>query len=393
MAQTQFTEDFDFGWEERHDSIPYTHHLIAGSLAGIMEHCSMLPIDIIKTHIQSARHHRRFTEVLSSIRKDVGVLGFWKGASVVALGCVPAHAAYFTVYEVFKEYMKINDGKVHFMLSGLAGAVGTILHDTIFTPFDMLKQRKQLLCDRQITNFQLLRCVIKNEGLISLFRSVPITMLMNIPNAYVVVGVNDTLKLLWEPKHGHNFYSYLACAGAAGTAAAIATIPMDVIKTKLQTQNTYHENFVAPPEKCCGGVMTINPNNGPQLVQNQGTASCSKGLFEREKLNAPKNMHTFTSRAFISFKMDPQSKYAIKYKGVLHAVETIYKEEGMKGFTKGVGPRIFSQAPSAAISWATYESVKNFLNAGSHQHQTFQTCQLYLSNTRLKSLGVLICSI
>ena len=51
----------------------------------------------------------------------------------------------------------------------------------------------------------------------------------------------------------------------------------------------------------------------------------------------------------------------VKYKNALTAGVTIYKEEGMRGFTKGVFPRILAQAPSSAISWASYEMIKKFL--------------------------------
>jgi solute carrier family 25 iron transporter 28/37 len=36
----------------------------------------------------------------------------------------------------------------------------------------------------------------------------------------------------------------------------------------------------------------------------------------------------------------------------------IVKEEGFKGFVKGVGPKIISSTPSSAISWSIYEMIK-----------------------------------
>ena len=53
---------------------------------------------------------------------------------------------------------------------------------------------------------------------------------------------------------------------------------------------------------------------------------------------------------------------SIKYRNILDTIMTIQREEGFRGFFKGVFPRMVSQAPAAAISWSAYEMAKKFLN-------------------------------
>jgi len=55
------------------------------------------------------------------------------------MGCIPAHAAYFSVYEYLKNKFGINDDKIHPYLFGLTGAIATFSHDAIMTPLDVLK--------------------------------------------------------------------------------------------------------------------------------------------------------------------------------------------------------------------------------------------------------------
>ncbi len=71
-----------------------------------------------------------------------------------------------------------------------------------------------------------------------MYRSYPVTVLMNIPFATTVVCVNENLKTWLQPwSKPYPYFWYFICAGAAGALAAIVTNPLDVIKTRLQTQD------------------------------------------------------------------------------------------------------------------------------------------------------------
>lgn len=59
---------------------------------------------------------------------------------------------------------------------------------------------------------------------------------------------------------------------------------------------------------------------------------------------------------------DIKKEPVIKYKDILSTIKITYKENGLLGFFRGMIPRTIQQAPSAAISWATYETLKNFLS-------------------------------
>jgi len=41
------------------------------------------------------------------------------------------------------------------------------------------------------------------------------------------------------------------------------------------------------------------------------------------------------------------------------------QEEGFKGFFRGLGSRMLILAPSSAISWASYETIKSYLKSKS----------------------------
>lgn len=49
---------------------------------------------------------------------------------------MPAHAAFFSVYEFARVKFSINDEKHHPYLFALTGAAATFLHDLVMTPID-----------------------------------------------------------------------------------------------------------------------------------------------------------------------------------------------------------------------------------------------------------------
>ena len=79
----------------------YLFAYLAGSLAGITEHLSMIPVDNVKTHCQ-ATHNISTLKIIRKIYQAGGLSNFYSGSSAVVAGCIPAHAIYFSIYEKAK---------------------------------------------------------------------------------------------------------------------------------------------------------------------------------------------------------------------------------------------------------------------------------------------------
>jgi len=261
-----------------------------------------------------------------SAESQLGMSRLWRGVQTILVGCIPAHALYFSTYEIVKAATLDDHGEVTAYGSALAGGAAVVSHDIILGPLDTVKQRLQLGHYNGLTDA--LTQMIRNEGAVSLVRSFPITLATNIPYGMIMVGTNEFLKDQWtktapiingDNNDGHHHHSELTmgvtlgASSVAGLVAAATTTPLDRIKTYLQTQQ------LAP--SC--------------LLQNQE---------QNLKSNCPYGGKT-------------HKPIVANWK---QAAIRIYQQEGTAGFFRGFTPRILSHTPAVAISWTTYEAFKRY---------------------------------
>ncbi|KAK8795215.1 hypothetical protein WA588_004064 [Blastocystis sp. NMH] len=312
------TDKYD--WEEWDpSSLSFRQHMIAGCVAGVAEHVVFFPIDTLRTHLQAVskptavpkqdlrphhlhvRNEVQYSKYLSvkTMVRSKGIRVLWRGISTTIVACIPAHALYFSIYESIKLRYGGNDNKLHANASAVGGALASMAHDAVMTPLDVLKQRMQL--GLYTSPVQALRAVIRTEGFGALYSSYFTTILMNVPNAAVLVVTNDWMKSILNPSGNQNFGAFLVSGFFAGALSGFVTCPLDVIKTRIQTQNV------------------------------EGVIDASAKMVAR------------------------------KYTGFWQTLTLMLKEEGVRSLFMGVTTRVAQQAPSAALSWTVYESMKRLL--------------------------------
>jgi solute carrier family 25 (mitochondrial iron transporter), member 28/37 len=248
-----------------------------------------------------------------------GWVRLWRGVETMILGCIPAHALYFSSYEVVKAaFTSRETGQVSPLGSSLAGAAAVVSHDLIMTPLDTIKQRMQL------GHYSSVQAAISRmahtEGAGVFYRSFPVTLASNVPYGMIMVSVNEHLKqtIDWfdgdggmPPPHSHrqhhSWKTVVFSSSVAGLVASAATTPLDRIKTALQTQHLLPTCYKL--EKRGGKCAMTLPT------------------------------------------------HANWREAARHILET----EGCPGFFRGIVPRVLSHTPAVAISWTTYETAKQFL--------------------------------
>lgn len=304
-------------WEERSADTTLWQHMIAGSVAGVVEHAAMYPLDSIKTHVQAAHAEGGSAarmgslEVTRDLVRRRGIVSLWRGITVTLGAVVPAHAMMFAAYEGVLHYggahstQHAGASSTRVAAAGfVAGAVSTCFHDVVMVPAETVKQRLQLGYYRGAAHAAG-RMAAAGGG--SLFRSLPTTLATNVPYASLMMMSNESLRRQLNPTGAFSLPTFLAAGAASGALAAAATTPLDVVKTRLNTQ----------------GMARARASTG-------------------ELHGAPRG-------------------FRVQYQGFADAARAVYRAEGVRGFFVGVGPRMLQTGPSCALSWCAYESAKKIL--------------------------------
>uniref|UniRef100_A0A3Q0SWQ1 Solute carrier family 25 member 28 n=1 Tax=Amphilophus citrinellus TaxID=61819 RepID=A0A3Q0SWQ1_AMPCI len=282
-------------------------HMLAGAVAGIMEHCLMYPIDCVKTRMQSLHPEpgARYRNVMDALRQIVQTEGVWRpirGVNVLAVGAGPAHALYFACYEKIKFSLSdaIHPGTNSHFANGVAGCVATLLHDAIMNPAEVVKQRMQMFNSPYRGVLDCVGSLLRHEGPAAFYRSYTTQLTMNVPFQALHFMTYEYLQELLNPHRQYNPSSHVVSGALAGALAAAATSPLDVCKTLLNTQEAQAVRHIS-------------------------------GLGE-------------------AFRM-------------------VYRMGGIPAFFKGVQARVIYQMPSTAISWSVYEFFKYIITKRQHERR------------------------
>jgi len=286
-------------FEELKEGESVLQHLIAGAAAGTAEHCALFPIDTIKTNMQAYKPN----------------------------GSSPALSVYKTTISIMKPHGFIGLWRgVSAMAAGAAPA-----HAMHFATYEFCKKR---------------------------------------------FGGN---------REGH----HPIITGAAGICATIVSdailTPMDAVKQRMQLGAREYKGMMDCLKTIVAheGVSALYASYTTTLLMNipyvaiyfASYESLRKVLKRGSEREFDPIAHCFAgggagmlaaalTNPFDVAKTRLQTQGDVgdrKYKGMVNTMLTIWREERVTGYSRGLAPRVALHSTSAAICWLTYEWMKYIL--------------------------------
>lgn len=289
----------------------------------------------------------------------------------------------------------------------LAGSLGGAMEAVLLQPLDVTKTRLQLDSNSRYRNSFLYcaKTIYKEEGAGALYKGLtPFVTHLTLKYALRMGSFTFFRGLLGSqatspsgaPKKKpsekmvmwNNFGSGL-CAGVL--EAFLIVTPFEVIKTRLQQQegfhnrkykNTVHAAVTILREE---GVRALWKGVAPTALRNGSNQACNfmvvgifnKWVWKKEEgkqiavwktmisgaiagamgpcLNCPLDV---IKTRLMGQKIEPGQPP--KYRGVMGTIGTIYKEEGLFALWKGLVPRLMRLAPGQAIMWTVVTRVTTY---------------------------------
>ncbi|XP_038885395.1 protein MITOFERRINLIKE 1, chloroplastic [Benincasa hispida] len=269
-----------------------------GAMAGAFTYVCLLPLDTIKTRLQTKGASEIYKNTFDAVVKTFqsrGILGFYRGVSAVIVGSAASSAVYFGTCEFGKSILSKFDYP-SLLIPPTAGAMGNIISSAVMVPKELITQRMQVGAKGR--SWEVLIRILEKDGIMGLYAGYFATLLRNLPAGVLSYSSFEYLKAAVLSKTKSDKlepFQSVCCGALAGAISATLTTPLDVVKTRLMTQ-----------------------------VHGEAANKVSAAM----------------------------------YSGVSATIKQILKEEGWIGLTRGMGPRVLHSACFAAIGYFAFETAK-----------------------------------
>ncbi|KAF8609232.1 mitochondrial tricarboxylate transporter [Ceratobasidium sp. AG-I] len=220
--------------------------LLAGTFAGAVEAFVTYPTEFVKTRSQFDGNKDGPIAIVRETWAKHGARGFYSGCTALVVGNAAKAGVRFVSYDKFKQMLADKDGRVSAPRSLLAG-LGAGMAEAIFavTPSETIKTK--LIDDSKLAQprFRGLvhgaTSIVREEGIRGVYRGLFPVMMRQGANSAVRFTTYSTLKQFVQSnmrlREGTPLPSSItfAVGAVAGLVTVYTTMPLDVIKTRMQS--------------------------------------------------------------------------------------------------------------------------------------------------------------
>ena len=302
----------------------------------------MYSLDTVKTRQQGAPGVAKYNSLSGAYRSlmlEEGVLrGLYAGVTPAMLGSVPGTAIFFATYEIAKRNL-IDVGVPDTVSHLTSGLLGDLFASVVYVPSEVLKTRLQLQGRYENPHFQsgynyrstrdAVRTIYRVEGFGALFHGYKATIVRDLPYSAITFACYERFKV-WARQirgsHDMGLDAEILTGSAAGAIGGALTTPLDVVKTRIQTQQ-------APQ---------LNPSPlRSRLAVPHGSRSIS---------TSPPNAFVATQTMHLSTD------------SIWEGLRQIARREGLPGLFRGVWPRTAWTGAQSSIMFVIYENALRLMS-------------------------------
>ncbi|KAI4927245.1 uncharacterized protein J4E92_006412 [Alternaria infectoria] len=339
---------------------PYLHAMLAGGIGGTTGDMLMHSLDTVKTRQQGDPHMPpKYTSMGNTYytiwRQEGFRKGLYGGVKPAFLGSFSGTVCFFGAYEWTKRTM-IDYGVAPSVAYFSAGLLADLAAAPAYVPSEVLKTRLQLQGRYNNPYFNsgynyrgtidAARTIARVEGYSALFHGYKATLWRDLPFSALQFAFYEEERD-WAKKYmGSNNIGLpleIATAATAGGMAGVITTPLDVVKTRIQTQHNGPSPASPPASKAPLSPAATSKHSTPsQTTKTKSTQS------RPISTSSPST----TLKAHGAATLDTSS--------VMTGLRIIYKTEGIAGWFRGVGPRAVWTSVQSGTMLVLYQTLLRY---------------------------------
>lgn len=212
---------------------------LASALAGAFSRSIVHPLDTVRAVQMVSGGRLPLSGALRSIVRADGVRGLYRGFGASLLLQAPAVSVYLSVYEFSRDRLRAaRPDAPPFAAHVAAGFAAEAVSALIWAPMEVVKQRAQCRPRAGGGSRVVLADLLRREGPRALLSGYLITIAVFGPYASIYFVVYERCREEARQRGLADAAGPVVSASAAtaGAIAAASTTPLDVVKTRLQTQ-------------------------------------------------------------------------------------------------------------------------------------------------------------
>ena len=343
--------------------------MLAGGIGGTSGDMLMHSLDTVKTRQQGDPHmppkYTTMSTTYSTIFRQEGVpRGLYGGVTPALLGSFPGTVIFFGTYEWSKRYM-LDRGTAPSISYLTAGFIADLAASVVYVPSEVLKTRLQLQGRYKNPYFNsgynyrstwdAAKTIVRTEGLPALFYGYRATLWRDLPFSALQFAFYEKERywaMQWVGSRDIGLSLEIATAMTAGAMAGTLTCPLDVVKTRLQTQKNPATNPIASPPTA---KVPTQPSIGDQTTSRavQPRENSSKSLHSGSTRQAHRNISTSSPSTTLS----KPGSITLETSSMITGLHVIYKTEGIAGWFRGVGPRAVWTGFQTGVMFVCYQAL------------------------------------
>ncbi|EMC96550.1 hypothetical protein BAUCODRAFT_70600 [Baudoinia panamericana UAMH 10762] len=359
---------------------PYLHAMLAGGLGGTTGDMLMHSLDTVKTRQQGDPHmppkYTSMGNTYWTILRQEGVgRGLYGGVTPAFLGSFGGTVIFFGCYEWSKRFM-IDHGVTPSVAYLTSGFFADLAASPLYVPTEVLKTRLQLQGRynnpffssgyNYRSSLNALRTIYRTEGVGELFSGYKATLFRDLPFSalqFAFYEQEQKLAKQWVgPGKDIGLTLEILTGASAGGMAGVLTCPMDVVKTRIQTEL---DPEVAAKARQVKKAKTSAPTpNVPaaRVDPHQPTHRPSPASTSPVVQTARQQTHPISTSG-PSTALKHHGQVALDTESVVKALRIIYRTEGFAGWFRGVGPRAVWTSVQSGTMLLVYQKLIKWFDA------------------------------